>query len=816
MCDKLNNLAEQENQQDFIKIDEVLGWALTHKWHILASVIIFSVLAFLYTARTPKEYQASASVMIRANSHGQAEFSELAAFSDLGIGNMGLDVYNELQALRSPALMLDVVNALNLNVTYTSRNHVGLTTDWYGKSPVTAAFPVRTEIFEEMPVGNFSFNINFTGKDKYQISDIAINGREIDAQPINGTYGNAVKAPFGTLILTPTATFAGNKLSRLTVSYTDPEKMAEAYAKRLSVELADKFSTVINFNLTDVSPKRAEDVINALIVAYNNEWVSYTHQSNESTSKFINERLLVIEQELGMVDADIEKFKSNNQLLDLVTETASVTSESNHYAEQAFIAGNQLAIAKFVRDYLNDNTKKYELLPSNTGIGNSAIETQIAEYNKMMIERQRLIASSSEHSPLVADMNKELDMMRKAIMGSVDNHISTLNIQVSQIAQKENKISGQITAGPGKARELLSIERQQKIKEQLYLYLLQKREENELKTNIIVNNTRIIKPGKANPNPVSPNPIIIIFAGFMVGLILPFGFMIVGRLCDFTIRTREDLECLNIPIIGEIPLTGKDNRINRLRLLLKMKPNKTDNSPKVLVKHGKRDAINEAFRVTRTNFDFIQGNNPPAEAIMLTSYNQGSGKTFTSANFATVMALKGKGKVVVVDLDIRKGTFSKAVSNPSKGVCTYLNSQCELEEIIAKAHTLNNPYEFDVIPAGSIPPNPVELLLSDQLDLLISELKQRYQYVLLDCPPEGVVADADIIARVADRTVFVVRSGLLNKRLIPEIGKIANSKKYRNFMLIINGVEFKKSHYGLKYGYGYGYGYRYGSTHDEN
>ena len=802
-----HNTHIEESKSD-IQISDVIEWAISHKLFIAISVIVCVFIALFYSYRAPSIYKRESSVMLRTSVNGQAQMGELAIFEDMGMFNTGMDVYNEIEAFRSPILMEEVVERLGLNTTYQSKNWIGRTTDWYDQTPVKAEFSELTEKIEGKNVQSFSFTVTKgENKQEFFLQKFYANGDKIESEKIVAKANIPTKTPIGNVTITPTALFE-NFNDPIRISLAPIEIVAQNYLTKLSAELADKKATVINFSITDNSAKRAEDILNTLLKVYNEDWVEFMNQSTLNTSEFIKERLAIIEQELGTVDKDIEKFKSDNKLLDITAEMAMVTEESSKYSDQAFKMNNQLYIAKFIREYLVDNTKEYELLPSNSGIENDNVESLIGEYNKLLLDRQRLADNSSNSNPLVTDLNNQLKLMRATILKSIDNLINTLQIQVDKIAEQENKITNRISDNPGKVRELLSIERQQKIKEELYLYLLQKREENELSSSLVVDNSRLLKPACGPLAPFSPKKPMILAVGLILGLAIPFGYMFLTSMMNTTVRGRKDLESLTAPIIGEIPQIGKAKRYTQIRKMLQ-RDKSDDNVPTLLVKEKGRDIANEAFRIVRTNLDFILNTAESAQIMLITSYHSGSGKTFCCINLAATMALKGK-RVAIVDLDIRKGTLSKFVNSPRKGVAAYLNNQATLDNITIT--NANGVKGLDVIPAGTLPPNPSELLLEKRLDELAAELKTKYDYIFLDCPPAGIIADASIIARVVDRTIFIIRVGVLDRRQLPEIQEIQDSKQYPNMTILLNSS--RQSNFGYsRYGYSYGR-YSYGNDND--
>lgn len=801
-----NENTVQEKKGSDITFSDIISWTFSHKAFIGISIFCCLFLAAFYIYRSLPVYDRESSVMIRSDLNGNAQIGELAAFSDLGMFSTGVDVMNEIEAFRSPLIMQEVVKRLKININYISHNWLGKPVDLYQQTPVVASFDNILTEYEEHPVTSVSFRIRLDKDSTTLILDkFKANDEKIKSEALKTLPDRKIKTPIADIHLSKTLFFGTNFEDPITISWQTVDSKTKDCIKQLSLELADKNATVINFYYSDTSDKRAEDILNTLLDAYNEDWMRYMNKSAMNTSKFINERLIVIEKELGAADSDVEKFKSNNKLLDVQTELLQVTNESTKYSEQTFEVSNQLSIAKFIREYLVDQTKAFDLLPANSGIENPNIEYQIAEYNTMLLTRQRLVDNSSNSNPLVADLNNQLTMMRSTILRSVENLINTLQIEVDKLTEQENEISDRITANPGKVRELLSIERQQKIKESLYLYLLQKREENELQTSITVNNTRLLKPATGEPVPSSPRKSIILLAALIFGLAIPYGYMYIRLSSDKTLRGRVDLETLSAPIVGEIPQIGKPRRFEALRKMLSRKKEE-DRPPYIVVKPHSRDIINEAYRVMRTNLDFMMNTCKGPQVIMLTSYNAGSGKTFTSLNLAACMAIKGK-RVIIVDLDIRKGTFSKSVNSPRKGIVSYLNRQTD----DLSAVTVKNAFDInglDVLPVGTLPPNPAELLLDSRMDDAIADLRKHYDYVFLDCPPIDVVADTAIIARVADRSLFVVRVGVLDRRTLPDIEKIYTENRLPNMAIIINGCKQSSGIGYNRYSYGYGrYGY---------
>ena len=802
---------EGSNQFD-IKFKDVIEWTLANRIQIILCICISVLIGFYKAYKTPPTFHRSSTIMLRSDTQGNTQIGELAAFADLGMMNTGLDVYNEIEAFKSPSLMMQVVEHLKLNISYSKENWLGRVTDLYKETPIEIDFKSRIKKYDDKSVYSVAFDI-YSKDNKIYANNFKANSDDIESEPIALNIGTETETPIGIVVANETGYASMDIEEPITVSYKSIESTSKSCTARFKAKMVDKFSTVITFDFTDTSIKRAEDVLNTLLDIYNEEWKEYMGMSANNTSKFINERLGVIEEELGLVDKDIENFKSSNKLIDIQSETASIAAESLKFKDQSFLANNQLSIAEYIKEYLSDQTKQFDLLPANSGIESDNVEAQIQEYNKKILDRKRLLNNSSDNNPLIIGLNDQLQMMRKSILRSIDNLIQTLKIEIEKIARQEHSIDHKISSNPGKVRELIQIERQQKIKEQLYLYLLQKREENELSANLVVNNTRVLKPAMGDSTPVAPNKTSIILFALIIGIVIPYAYMIISFYLNNTIRGRKDAETTNIPIVGEIPFIGKVTPLTRIKKALKREE---DTLPQILVKARSRNVINEAFRLLRTNLDFMMINDKETPVVMITSFHVSSGKSFTSLNLAASIAIKGK-KALIIDLDIRKGTVSNTVGKTTIGVVNYLNGQAGVDEIVK--HNVNGIENLSVITTGTLPPNPAELLLSHRLEELIAELQKQYDYIFIDCPPIGVVADTTIISRVATRTIFAMRVGLFDRNLLPELERIYKEDQFPNMCLLVNGCKsslgygYKSYGYGsYGYGYGYGYGHGYGET----
>ncbi len=792
-----NQMNVQTDQQgDYLQIKDLLYLCLAKwKWFVLSAFIMLGV-ATVYLLRTHPVYARSASVQIKDDTKGKSISSDIESFSELGLFKSHTNVNNEVIAFQSPSLMTEVVKRLNLDMNYmmpgTFHRKVA-----YGLSlPVTVTIDGLTE--DE----SAGFTLKVHPDKTVQLSDFTYGGKNVDGKAVSGHLNKEVATPLGNVMVSTTSNFEHGKDYTLYVRKSSLYNAVNACQLNLTVSLKDKNATVIELSYKDKSTQRAEDVLNMLISVYNENWVKDKNQIAVSTSMFINERLGVIERELGNVDEDISSYKSENLLPDVQAASTMYMTQHNTANTQIQALNNQLYMTRYVRKYLTNEANRNQLLPANSGIESASIEAQIAEYNSQLLQRNRLVANSSAKNPLVVDMDEALVSMRSAIIKSIDNQIVTLESQIGSLERTAQMTTSRIAANPTQAKFLLSVERQQKVKEALYLFLLQKREENELSQAFTAYNTRIVTPPYGSKIPTSPKSKIILLVAFAIGLLIPAAVIYISETTNTKVRGRKDLEGVTVPLIGEIPLyVMKKNGI------VKRKPKEVK---AVLVKEGSRDIINEAFRVLRTNIEFMTSKDKSQNVFVITSFNQHSGKSFLSVNIAVSFAIKGK-KVLVIDGDLRHCSTSAYVGAPARGLSDYLCGRIDdIEGIIVTDPAHPN---FNVLPVGTVPPNPTELLFDDRLKLVIQTVRPQYDYVLIDCPPVELVADTHIIEKLADRTVFVVRAGLFERNMLPELKKIYSEKKYKNMTMILNGTKSGNGRYGYRYGYHYGYGsgYYYGT-----
>lgn len=774
-------------------------------WFVISMAVCLAVALIVYKY-TPPVYTRSTSIIIKRETKGGSSSSVENSFSDMGFFQERSNIDNEIENFKSPNLIYDVVSRLNLNVEYTTEGRFYNPVLYGDQLPVNISFNGLTKR------ESVSLVIKPKSDKEVILTGFIRNGNECPVQSIVARIGAKTNTPVGIVIVSyPKYKHYAKFTNPIYVSRGNLYSAVASFAGNLSVEQQNEKATIIKLSVQDKNIQRAEEFLNTMVNVYNENWIKDKNKRTTATNEFINERLSIIEDELGSVDNNITSYKSANRIPSLSAAATMSMQQSAEESRQIMELNNQLNIARYLLNYIRSS--HMQLLPANAGLEDNQAQSLINEYNEMQLRRNHLAENSSEENYLVQDLDQQLTSLRSSIINTIDNYIVAISMRMNASQSARAAADARISDNPRQAGELLSSERQQKVKESLYLFLLQKREENELSQTFTAYNTRVITTpefGGSNA-PTAPNRqrwiLIALVVGFAIPLILIY--LIVGL--DTTVRGRKDLEGMAIPFIGEIPEAKhrKGNRFTRFLIEHKLKQPKNDKSPRELVVKSKsRNLINEAFRVIRTNIEFmLKKNSEGAHVIMLTSANPGSGKTFISANLAAVMAVKGN-KTLVVDLDLRRKSLSMSLGKPKVGIVDYLS------EVTDDYHSLIVNYiqgdmSFDVMAVETLPPNPAELLSNGRLEKMLQELRGEYDYIFLDCPPIQLVTDSDIINQYTDTTLFVIRSGLLDRSILPEIDDLYKTQRYRNMCVVLNGVH-DGGRYGYKYGYRYGYNSSYG------
>lgn len=775
------------------------------KWQwFFASVVIFCCIGVFYILRQQPVYSRSMAVLIQDQDGGGGVSDISNAFSSMGLVASNTNVNNELISLTSPAVMYEVIQRLGLDVNYNAPGRFHKTTLYGTTLPLTVKF---LDLEEQQGAG---FTAELLDDGGVKLSDFYLatpDGKEEIEKELTVKPGfNPVQTPVGKVVISPNGKYIpakgkkAKKVKEIMVERTGMQNSVEAYSALVKGDLADKDADVIDLSMKDVSAQRAVDVLNAIVEVYNENWVHDKNKIAVATSNFIDDRLRLIESELGDVDNDIFKFKSENRVPDLEEAAKIQMKQSTDMSNKMLEVTNQMAMSIYLRDYLNNPSNAKNVIPVNTGIGSNTLETQISNYNNLLLNRNTLAASSSDSNPLVVDYDAQIKGLREAIVNAINAQIVSLNTTLRNMQGAKGTAEGQLASGPTQAKYLLSVERQQKVKESLYLYLLQKREENELTQTFTAYNTRIITPPTGSLLPVAPKKSMILMVCFLLGLCVPGVALYISEATNTKVRNRKDLDKMSVPFVGEIPFVGKKSMMDVVRKVFpKKKSSRELEKVLVAVKDGSRDVVSESFRIVRGNLDFMIRDQKACNVIMVTSFNPGSGKSFISFNLASSFALKGK-KVLVVDGDLRHGSVSQFVNMPSKGISSYLTGNTNnWRQLVVPVTSHDGMF---VMPIGHRPPNPAELLDNGRIGEFIKEAREDYDYIFIDCPPTDIVVDTQIVERYVDRTIFVVRAGLLDRKMVADIDAIYRNKRFKQMSIVLNGTDThnKSKAYGV-YGY---------------
>lgn len=762
---------------------ELVRLALKRWYYFAGTVILCLVVAFVYIHRTAPQYQKVATVLIKDKNSGTRTPSEAQIFKEVGFMDLSGNVENEILIFKSLHLAQMVVEQLNLEVSYQAETF-WRPVDLYGKTPVTVGFADDTDLA-------CRFRLALLPNKKVELKELFYKGEQLDFQK-SFALNETVQTPVGNIVVKPTSFYSGDCIGQeLIVTKNTVTAVGNALSARITAAKASKESSMIQLAITDEVPQRAADILNALIDAYKKDIVNDKNTVARNTERFVVERLAVLEKELGNVDSRIAAYRSENQLVD-ATQSGLYLQKADQFQNEAVQLQTEIELTRYLKEFLLQPKNDDSLIPLSTGVSEANLVSQINEYNKLRLQCNKLEGPSAGDNPVVQDLRQAMNALRESILHAMDNHTEALQLRLNSTLKQEARNTGQAASIPNHQKTVLSAERQQKVKEQLYVYLLQKREENALAEYIAESNARVIDQAKGSNLPVAPKTQLIYLAALILGLGLPTGVFFLILLLDNKVRNRKDIERkLSLPFLGDIPY-------------------KKGNEGMLAVRVDGTDSVTESFRMLRTNLSFIKEDGHPVQVLMTTSMNEGAGKTFVGSNLAAMMAFAGK-RVLLVDLDIRKASLSRQFGGKrQKGVTNYLIGQVEqAEELI---HPVSGCPGLDIIYSGAVPPNPAELLLSDKLDELIDAVKDRYDLVLLDGVPTGVVADAAIVARLADLTLFVARAGVLDRRQLPDIEQIYQSGKLKKMAVVLNSVKEEQLGYG-HYGYaGYGYGYGYGNN----
>ena len=783
-----NNMNELDEEK--VNYQELLFKYIIHWPWFVASVLACLISAWVYLHFQNPVYQVSASIMIKDYKKGGGNTTDLES---LGLGGMitsTQSIDNEIEVLRSKTILKEVVNNLELYITYydedefpkkelykTSPVIVNLTTQEADKLPGIALIDMKLA-----PEGGLDVNL------KVGLSEYA---KHFDRLPA------VLPTDAGTFGFTLKDSLSNGKIDvvrNISAVVSQPFVVAKGYQWSLNIEPTSKTTSVAVISLMNTNMQRGQDFINKLIEMYNRNTNNDKNEVAEKTREFINERIKIIDEELGSTEDKLEVFKRNAGLTDISSDAQLAVSGNAEYERKRVENGTQINLVRDLAKYINNPSNEYEVLPGNIGLSDDGLTTQIDRYNELIIERKRLLRTSTESNPMIVNLDTSIRAMKANVQAAINGTLQGLFIVKADLDREASRFSRRISDAPGQERQYVSIARQQEIKAGLYLMLLQKREENAITLAATANNAKIIDEPVTDGGPVSPKPKMIYMIALVLGVGLPVGIIFLIGLTKFKIEGRGDVEKLTrLPIVGDVPLTEERNG-------------------SIAVFENQNTLMSETFRNVRTNLQFMLKNDQ--KVILVTSTVSGEGKSFISSNLAISLSLLGK-KVVIVGLDIRKPGLNKVFNIPRKeqGITQYLsNPEKDLMAFVQPSDVSKNLY---ILLGGTVPPNPTELLARDGLDKAIETLKKNFDYVILDTAPVGMVTDTLLIGRVADLSVYVCRADYTRKAEFTLINELADSNKLPNLCTVINGLDLQKKKYGYYYGYGkygkyYGYGKRYG------
>lgn len=798
---EMESIQENEEKSSFDFATIYTALILNWKWFVLSLIICMGA-AHIYLRYATPIYQSAAKLLIKDDEGSGSSFkgsNSIMSATNLGIISNSNGIDNEMEILKSRTLAQQTVYDLKLYVNY---RHEGKLKDHvlYGDQEVNIDMDL-----EHLKKLNAPMNLKITREGRnYHVTGsyyvpIDNNSFKPEAVNIDKTF-SALPATIGTRVGVVRFTQNGNYMLRdgesLKATMIAPEIAAGKYVGNLNVTESSKTTTIVDLVLNDEIPQRAIDYLKQLAIVYNRQANEDKNEIAVRTEQFINQRLEKINAELGSTEGQLENYKKRNNMVELKMNATQAVANADQYAQKLSEANTQVALLDELTKYMNEPSNRHQPIPSNVGLSDANATSLINEYNRIALQRNQLLHSASENSPTVTPLTAQLDDLNSSIKRAMTQARAGLRIQRNSIAAQAGKYEGQINNTPEQERMLTQIGRQQEVKSGLYLMLLQKREENSISLAATADKGKLIDT-PVFAGKVTPKNSIIMLIALILGLAIPAGILFLLEFFRYKIEGHNDVEKLtNLPIIADVAIASERAKT------------KAD----IVVHENKNNLMEEIFRSLRTNLQFLLKQHD--KVIMFTSTTSGEGKTFIASNVAISFALLGK-KVVLVGLDIRKPRLAELfeIDDHHHGITNLLvkdevNWSDVKEQIIPSG--IND--KLDILMAGPVPPNPGELVTRESLEQTMEQLKEHYDYILIDTAPVGLVTDTLALGRISNATVYVCRADFTQKASFGLINSLSMEKKLPNMSIVLNGVDLSKKKYGYYYGYGkYGKYGKYGN-----
>jgi len=782
-----NNNNTTTNLQDELNLREQLETYIRQWPWFVITVLIALTGAYLYLRYATPIYQTKTSIIIK-DSRGLGAASEYAAFQDIGLisGMNANSIENEIALLRSKRLLNAVVQQLDLEVSYFREGNIK-TTEMYGDLPFKVVVLEKSETTAYYP---YPLHFQQTGETTFTITDPELN------TTAEHSFGEEVALPFGRIVVIP------QKLSNLPQDYTqgqviqvyfrDAPRVVSTFQSAIQVSPIDRNASVLELSLNYPVRQKAEDILNELVFQYNRDAIEDRNMVTMNTARFIDERLSILFEELDSVETDKVEFKEEYRLTDIGVEANLTLNSAADFQKQQLNVGVQLELLELIAEQIKSQ-EEIALLPTNLGVSGEGLIGLVTSYNNLVLERNYRLRSATPNNPTVRSLTNQIEEVRQNVIASLQNLKTSLQTTLRDLQAQEARLGNRLYQVPSLEKEYRGIERQQNIKEALYLFLLQKREETAISMAVTAPKAKVVDAAYSSFGPIAPKRNIIYLAALLLGLLVPFLIIYLGQLLYNKIRNRKELEkeSHGLSIVGEVPkVSSKDSE---------------------LIGKNDRSILAESFRILRTNIEYLFINKEVgsgAKTVFVTSTVKGEGKTFVAVNLALTLATTNK-KVLAIGGDIRNPQFHRFITGAKrkKGFTDFLvNDKLDLATLIEPSGLHPN---LDMLYSGSIPPNPAELLMSPKVAELFDTLRTQYDYIIVDTAPSMLVTDTFLINKYADTTLYVVRADYTEKRLLEFPVDAVKTQKLNNIALILNNIKMTNfGYYGSKY---YGYGYAYGS-----